>query len=65
MQRPSPILINAEGRPTVHHFQRIEPAQVIVVHELATGENRLTGATVTASIFKCAETGIERRWGVS
>ncbi len=59
----SPILVNAEGRPTVHHFLRAEPVQIVVTSELATGEIRLLGAAATAFVYQCAETGAERRWG--
>ncbi len=60
----SPLLVNAEGRWTVHHFQRIEPVRIAVSHELATGEVRVLGAAANALIYKCAETGVERRWGL-
>ncbi len=61
--KTSPILVNADGRPTVHHFARLEPVEVVVAHELVDGTSRLTRSTGQALIYTCSETGAERVWG--
>ncbi len=56
MTTPRAILFNGRSF-TLHHFVRREPADYVEV----TGKD---GGRGTAIIYACAETGIERRWGL-
>lgn len=60
----SPLLVNAEGRWTIHHYARTESVLVAQHDELADGSVRIHQVTATALIYRCSQTGAERRWGI-
>ncbi len=60
----SSLLVNAENDLTIHHYARTEHVVVTLRYELADGSIREHPVTALALIYRCSQTGAERRWGI-